>query len=139
MFFNSSIRKFSISRNCFYKTHVYHAFAMSNNLRITMIISFLIVEKWILFMLTSWDFFLTNTTTLVIFAFNWTTRLSVHILIISRTKQVRKFSSFSRTFLIKTNTKTTNVFEFVLTMIWNILKKSFEFDERIAALKRNSS
>ena len=138
MFFNSSIKKFLISRNCFYKTHVYYAFVMSNDLKITMIISFLIVEKWILFILTSWDHFLTNTTTLVIFIFNWMTRLSVHILIISRAKLMKKSSFFSRTFLIKTNTKIINVFEFALTTIRNILKKSFKSDERIATSKQNS-
>ena len=138
MFFNSLIRKSSISRNHFYKTYVYHALTMSNDLRITMIILFLIVERWILFMLTSWDFFLTSTTTFVIYAFDWTIKLSVHILIISRAKRMRKFSSFLRTFLIKTNTKTTNVFEFALTTTRNILKKFFKFDERIATSKRSS-
>ena len=139
MFFNSSIRKPSILRNRFYKTYVYHALAMSNDLKIIMITSSLIVERWILFMLTSWNFFLTSTTTLVIFAFDWTTRLNVYILIISRAKLMKKSSLFSRTFLVKTNTKTTNVFKFALTMIQNILKELFRFDEKIATSKRSSS
>ena len=139
MFFNSSIRKFSISRNRFHKTHVYHALAMSNDLKIIMIISFLIVERWILFMLTSWNFFLTNTTTFVISAFNWTTRLNVHISIILRAKLMKKFSFSLKNFLVKMNTKTTNIFEFALTMIRNISKKFFKFDERIATLKWNLS
>ena len=139
MFFNSSIKKSSTLKNRFYKTHVYHAFAMSNDLKIIIIISFLIVERWILFMLTSWKFFLTNTTTFVISAFDWTTKSNVYILIILRAKRMKKFLFFSRTFLIKTNIKTTNVFKFVLITIRNILKKFFKFDEKIATLKRNSS
>ena len=138
MFFNSLIKKFSILKNRFYKTHVYHTLAMSNDLKIIIITSFLIVERWILFMLTSWNFFLTSITMLVIFAFDWTTKLSVHILIISQIKLIKKFSFSSRIFLIKTNTKITNAFEFALTTTRNILKKFFKFDERIATLKRNS-
>ena len=139
MFFNSSIKKSSILKNYFYKTHVYHAFAMPNNLKITIIILFLIVERWILFMLTSWNFFLTSTTTFVIFAFNWMIRLIVHTLIILRAKRMKKILSFSRIFLVKTNMKTINVFKFALTTARNISKKFFKFDERIATLKRNSS
>ena len=52
---------------------------------------------------------------------------------------MKKFSSSLRFFLIKTNTKTTNVFEFTLIMIQNISKKSLKSDERIATLKRNLS
>ena len=138
MSFNSSIRRSSISRNHFYKTHVYHALAMSNDLRIIMIILFLIVERWILFMLTLWNFFLTSTMTLVISAFDWTTRSNVYTSIISQVKLMKKFSFFSRTFLVKTNTKTINVFKFALTMTRSISKEFFKFDERIAASKRNS-
>ena len=139
MFFNLSIKKPLILKNRFYKMHVYHALAMSNDLKIIIITSSLIVEKWILFMLTSWNLFLINTTTFVIFAFNWTTKLSVYILIISQAKLIKKFSFFSRIFLIKINIKIINVFEFALTTIQNILKKFFKFDEKIATLKRNSS
>ena len=139
MFFSSLIRKSSISKNRFYKTYVYHAPAMSNDLKITIITSFLIVERWILFMLTSWNFFLTNTTTFVIFALNWTTRSNVRILIISRVKLMKKFSFSLRTFLIKMNTKITNVFKFALTTTRNISKKSFKSDEKIATSKWNSS
>ena len=139
MFFNLSIRKSSISKNRFYKTHVYHALAMSNDLKIIIIILFLIVERWILFMLTSWNFFLMSITTFIIFAFDWTTRSSAHILIILRTKLMKMFSSSLRTFLIKTNTKIINVFKFALTTIRNILKKFFKFNERIATSKQNSS
>ena len=139
MFFNSLIKRFSILRNRFYKTHVYYALAMSNDLKITMITSFLIVERWILFMLTSWNFFLMNTTTFVISALDWTTKLNVYISITSRAKLMKKFSFSSRTFLIKTNTKITNIFKFALTTIRNISKKFFKSDEKIAALKRNSS
>ena len=138
MFFNSLIRRFLILKNRFYRTHVYHALAMSNDLKVIIITLFLIVEKWILFMLTSWNLFLTSTTTFVIFAFDWMTRSSVHILIISRAKLMRKSSFLSRTFLIKTNTKTINVFKFALTITWSISKKLFRSDEKIAALKQNS-
>ena len=137
MFFNSSIKKLSILRNCFYKIYVYHTLAMLNDLKVIMIISSLIAEKWILFILTFWNFFLTSTTTFIIFALDWTTKLNVHILIISQAKLMKKFSFSSRTFLIKTNIKITNVFEFALTMIWSISKKIFKFDERIATSKWN--
>ena len=137
MFFNSSIKKFSILKNRFYKTHVYHALAISNDLKIIIIISFLIVEKWILFMLTSWNFFLTSITTFVIFAFDWTTKLNVYTLIISWAKRMKKFSFSSKTFLIKTNTKIINVFKFALTTVQNISKKFFKFNAKIATLKRN--
>ena len=51
---------------------------------------------------------------------------------------MKKFSSSLKTSLIKTNTKTTNVFKFALTMTQNILKKFFKFDEKIATSKQNS-
>ena len=135
MFFNLLIKKSSILKNRFYKTHVYHAFAMSNDLKIIIITSLLIAEKWILFILTLWNFFLTNTTTFVMFAFKWTIKLNVYILIISRAKLMRKSLFLSRIFLVKTNTKTINIFEFALTTTQSILKKFFKFNEKIATLK----
>ena len=139
MFFNSSIKKSSILKNYFYKTYMYHALAISNNLKIIMITSFLIPERWILFMLTLWNFFLTNIMTFIIFALDWMTKSNAHILIISRAKLIKKSSFSSKTFLIEINIKIINVLEFALTMIQSISKKLFKFNEKIAILKRSSS
>ena len=67
------------------------------------------------------------------------TKSNIHILIISRAKLMKKSSFSSKTFLIETNIKITNIFTFVLTMARNISKKFFKFDKKIAASKQNLS